>query len=771
MSEGTPIRVLLVEDDEDDYRITRKVLRGIDSAPFEVKWVRTYEAALAELGSAYDVALVDYRLGAHSGLEIIERAVQNGFECPMILLTGQGAREIDVQAMRAGAADYLLKDQITPQLLERVIRYAIERKRAEVHLQLSEARYRRIVETTNEGVWLVDAGGKTTFVNGRLAAMLGCRPEEVLGRAAVDFVAPEFRGAAAEGLAGRTPGTGTPVELTLLRKDGTTLWVSYESAAVVDDPGDGDGVLVMVHDISERRRAQQALRTSEARFVRLSESGIVGIASADVRGGLHEANDTYFRTLGYSPEEGVAALPSWDVMTPPEWKELDALAFHQLEVTGIARPWEKEFFRKDGSRVTVLLGVATLDPPNCIAFMVDLSDRRRAEEALRRTEEQLRQTQKMEAVGRLAGGVAHDFNNLLSVVLGYNDMAIADLRPGDPLRENLEEVRKAGERAAGLTRQLLAFSRQQVLQPRVVSLGEVLLGMERMLARLVGEDVVLTVAPPSGSGCCWVDPGQIEQVVMNLVVNARDAMPTGGRLTLETSDLDLDETFCDLHLGARSGPYVMLAVTDSGGGMDEATRVRIFEPFFTTKEVGKGTGLGLSMVDGIVRQSGGTIWVYSEPGVGTTFKIYLPRVQGPVDPARPSWVALPRGGSETVLLVEDEDQVRAVTHSMLRRGGYRVLEARSAGDALLLCERYEGTIDLLLTDVVMPGVSGPELARRLAPLRPAMKVLFMSGYTDDTIVRHGVLMAGVAFLEKPLTPESVGRKVRRVLDAPAPSVH
>jgi CheY-like chemotaxis protein len=361
--------------------------------------------------------------------------------------------------------------------------------------------------------------------------------------------------------------------------------------------------------------------------------------------------------------------------------------------------------------------------------------------------------------------VAHDFNNVLSVILSYSELILDDLQGNDPLRGDVEQIQTAGKRAADLTRQLLMFSRQQVIEPKVLDLSALLVGMDKMLRRILGEDIGLVSSPGAALGRVRADPGSIEQVVMNLVVNARDAMPTGGKLTLETSNVELDEGFAREHHAAKPGPYVMLAVSDTGTGMDKATRARIFEPFFTTKEKGKGTGLGLSTVFGIVQQSDGHVWVYSEPGKGTTFKIYLPRVDAAVEevPARLAVGSL--HGSETILLVEDEEQVRAVARGILRKHGYLVLDAGHAGEALLLCEKHPAPIHLLLTDVVMPQMSGPELAKRLIALRPDMKVLCMSGYTDDAALRHGVIESGIAYLQKPLTVESLTRRVREVLDS------
>jgi len=402
------------------------------------------------------------------------------------------------------------------------------------------------------------------------------------------------------------------------------------------------------------------------------------------------------------------------------------------------------------------------------ALKLQIEEGQRTAEALREREEQLRQAQRMEAVGRLAGGIAHDFNNLLSVTISYATLFLEDFTTDDPRRADAEAILSAGLRAAELTRQLLAFSRQQMLAPKILDLNTIIAQIDKMIRRIVGEDIDVTTRLAAKLDRVRVDPGQIEQVVMNLIVNARDAMPKGGKLTIETGNVVLDESWAEAHEGATVGPQVMLAITDTGVGMDAVTRARVFEPFFTTKEVGKGTGLGLSTVFGIVKQSGGSIYVYSEVGVGTGFKIYFPRAEGTPE-ERPERPSVAPGGDETILLVEDESRVRALARTILTRLGYTVLEAANLEQALKVFDA-EPTIDLLLTDVVMPHGTGRDLAHRLQAKRPELPVLFMSGYTDDTVVRHGVLEEGVAFVQKPLTPGLLAVKVREALDRGTASV-
>jgi signal transduction histidine kinase len=419
--------------------------------------------------------------------------------------------------------------------------------------------------------------------------------------------------------------------------------------------------------------------------------------------------------------------------------------------------------RRDGTLINMSVSISPIETRD--GETVGASKISRDITKVRKLEEQFRQAQKMEAMGRLAVGVAHDFNNLITVISGYSELLLNLLPPGIPAIELLKEIKNAGERAASLTHQLLVFSRKQMLELRVVDLNDVVASSENMLKRLVGEDVDMVTVLAPDLGRVKTDPGQMEQVLMNLVINAREAMPEGGKLTIETAKTVLDETYRRSHAEVKPGRYVMLAVSDTGSGMDDQTRSRIFEPFFTTKEEGKGTGLGLAMIDGFIKQSGGHIFVYSEPELGSSFKIYLPEVEDALSSASvPPAIDKTPHGDETILLVEDEPAVRSLARHVLQTYGYKVLEAARGDEAVQLAETHKGTIHLLVSDVVMPGTSGRRMADRIVALKPGIKVLFLSGYADDAVVRHGILTSGIAFLQKPFTPNALVRKVRNVLD-------
>jgi two-component system cell cycle sensor histidine kinase/response regulator CckA len=627
-----------------------------------------------------------------------------------------------------------------------------------------------LLEHIPDFIYFKDAESRFIRANRAMANRVGLDdPAELIGKTDFDFFTREHATAALRDEQ-EIIRTGRPLVNLEEREtwpDRPATWVSTTKMPLRDPSGAVIGTFGVSRDITQWKDAARRLQESEARFrtAFMTMADAHFIATRD-EGRILEVNDRFGDVFGYSREEtiGTTALELGLYANAEERRRMLA----ELTAKGQVRDMETLARRKGGETFPILLSVSELrmgELPLILGVTRDLSEQRRADAALQSMEDQFRQAQRLEAVGRLAGGVAHDFNNILTAITGYTDLLLDDFRPNDPRRADLEEIRAAAQRAAALTRQLLAFSRKQMLQPRVLDLNEAVQALEKMLRRLIGEDVELVFTPQAGLGAVRADPGQIEQVLLNLAVNARDAMPDGGQLTIETANVELDETYAREHAGVVPGPYVLVAVSDNGHGMDEETRSHIFEPFFTTKEQGKGTGLGLATVHGIVAQSGGHVGVYSTPGRGTTFKIYLPRVaeavEGPGEASEKRPVA---GGRETVLIAEDEPAVREVVAATLQQKGYEVLRAPDGQTALELARSHDGTIHLLLTDVVMPGMTGRALAQALTAERPDVRVLYVSGYTDDAVVRHGILELGVPYLQKPFTPDALALKVREVLD-------
>jgi PAS domain S-box-containing protein len=499
----------------------------------------------------------------------------------------------------------------------------------------------------------------------------------------------------------------------------------------------------------------------EPPFRALVESSPDAVTLLDRAGIVRYENPATSRVLGYPPHQ-LVGTNAFDLVHPDDLERLTGALSQALDDGAPTPTLEFRFRHCDGSwRTLESLAQPLARDDGDGGYVVcarDVSDRVRIGD-------HQRQAHKMEAVAKLAGGVAYDFNNLLTIIVGRSELVLSRMPHDDAIRRNVELIQKTAERAASLTRQLLAFSRRQMLAPKVVDLNQLLGAMAPMLRRLIGDQIDLALLPAETIGRVSVDPGQIEQIVMNLAVNARDAMGEGGRLVIETGNIELDDEYARRNPGARPGLYVMLSVADTGSGMDPETQTHVFEPFFTTKELGKGTGLGLSTVYGMVKQSNGYIALESEPGEGSIFRIYFPRVADAAAPLEPSRPVPPSvRGSETILLVEDEEGVRELVAETLQSQGYRVIEAPHGGHALEICEQHQGRIDLMLTDVVMPQMSGRELAERVRPLRPDMKVMFVSGYTDISIVHHGILEANAPFLPKPFTPDALARKVREVLN-------
>jgi len=632
-------------------------------------------------------------------------------------------------------------------------------RRAEENLRASEARYRTLVEGAGQPVFTVDRNGVFGFMNRIAAAALGGQPEDFVGKAMRDLFPPAV---AEEQLANiaRAIETGQSLEIENESEiQGQKRWYLALIHPIRNEAGEIESALVMAQDIHERRQAVTALRESEERYRALVENAPLGILSIDAEGRILNANPALIEIMGSPSTEATL--------------QINVLTFEPLVASGVASDFracletgktfisERPYVSKWGKPSQLRYhGSALRDSEGKIigvqALVEDMT-------AYRQIEEQLRQAQKMEAIGRLAGGVAHDFNNLLTVINGYSQFIIEDLPPADPIRPQIEEIRQAGERAAKLTQQLLAFSRRQMFEMRTVNLNQVLEGMGVMLGRLIGEDIRLALKLAPDLGNVRADPGQIEQVIVNLAVNSRAAMPTGGALAIETSNVTLDEPYTHRHGDTAPGRYVQLAISDTGCGMTAEIQEHLFAPFFTTKEKGKGTGLGLSTVYGIVKQSGGSIYVYSEPGRGTTFKIYLPRIDEELEDERAGRAESPRG-RETILLVEDEVGVRNLAVQILQRLGYTVLQAANGVEALGVCREHCRELDLLLTDVVMPEMSGKELVERLRVMCPALKVLYMSGYTDEALGHHGALESGVMLLQKPFTSAQLAQRVRLALD-------
>jgi PAS domain S-box-containing protein len=634
----------------------------------------------------------------------------------------------------------------------------------EVKATAAVRRHTLAMDSAMDGMAIVSPTGKYTYVNATFARMMGhASPQEMIGQPwqdvhNADDVAPieqDIRKALLQ--QGKWFGAVT------IQRNGRTLPLEMAVALLPDR-----GVVTIGRDISDRRSAEQLRAEAEAKYQTLVEqvAAISYIAELGMEGQWLYISPQVETMFGFSVDDWLANSRAWIRHIHPD-DHIVVEAAEEASKRGERFQAEYRVIRKDG-RVIWVSDTAVVVPgsnahPLMEGIIVDITDRKQLEG-------QLQQARRMEAVGRLAGGIAHDFNNLLTIIKGYTELGLTRAKNQPEVRADLERIEDASERAAGLVRQLLAFSRRQVLQPKVLDLNGIVVGLDKLLRRLMDEDIEMKTIVAKDLGTIKADPGQVEQVIMNLVVNARDAMPDGGRLTVETQNVELDGAYARDHATVRPGRYVLLAVSDTGVGMSADTIAHIFEPFYTTKESGRGTGLGLSTAYGIVKQSGGYIWVYSEPGEGTTFKVYLPRVDEPAEALPTKKAPLADGaGTETILLVEDEPELRELTRTILASRGYSVVEAINPDQAERLAEKYGAKIHLLLTDVIMPGISGRELAKRLSARQPAMRVLYMSGYTYNVIAQNGTLERGVSFLQKPFTPGVLIEKVREVLDAAVPT--
>jgi len=626
-----------------------------------------------------------------------------------------------------------------------------------------EELFQLIGENVADMIAVVDMEGHRLYNSPSYHRVLGYTEEELKSSSSFDQIHPDDRNRVKEAAAeARRSGVGRPLEYRIRHKDGS--WRALESnASVIRSPsGEPEKLVIVNRDITERKKAAESLLQSESGFRSMIEDAPYGIWQAASDGKLLRANPALQEMLGYEKlDELLNANLVRDIFKEPS--EFDGLK-ELLDSANEFKDVEVVLKRKDGALLTVRCTGRKVKQdyqgmPCFDVFAEDVTERRILER-------QLRMAGKMEAVGRLSGGIAHDFNNLLGVIIGYSQVLKRRLDPKNPLLEHVEEIEKAGQRATALTRQLLAFSRQQILTPSILQLNDLVLDMAKMLSRLLGEDIDVSTSLCPDLGMVKADRGQIEQVIMNLAVNARDAMPKGGKLRIETANVELDQAYVWQHPGAKPGHYVKLAVIDTGTGIDKENLAHIFEPFFTTKGVGKGTGLGLATVYGVVKQSGGYIWVDSEPGEGASLQVFLPQVSEPASATAASApVAEARGGSETILLVEDSEPLRKLTRAFLETHGFKVLVAEDGEEALQVEARHAGKINLLLTDIVMPGINGRVLAERLLLKQPGTRVLYISGYTDNFIAVQGALEHGMVLLNKPFTEEALIRKVREVLDA------
>jgi len=624
--------------------------------------------------------------------------------------------------------------------------------------QRSQHLLEAVIEGTDDAIFVKDRDGRYLMVNSAAAARVGYKVREVVGRHCTAFFAPDSSPQILERDRTAMQAGKSHTYEERLNAGGATFTCLTTRGPFHDAQGKIAGTFGVSRDISDRKRMEENLRVQKAFLEQLIQGAPEAIAITDPDYAIRQINIEFTRVFGYTPEEAVGRNLG-SLIVPPD-KEGESKGLSEYEKRSVNAVLETTRRRKDGSRVDVSVLVSPvivgneLDAVYCIYR--DISD-------VKTTEEQVRQSQKMEAIGRLAGGLAHDLNNLLTVITGYSEMQLAASSPKDPNRTHAAQIMQAAERATALTQQLLAFSRRQVLQPKAIDLNTVVSSLETLLRRLIGEDIEVVFTPASGLGTVRADPGQLEQVIMNLAINARDAMPKGGKLMLQTSNAELDHGYSRHHVGVLPGRYVLLTVSDTGVGMDDETLAHIFEPFFTTKGLGKGTGLGLSTVYGIVQQSEGHIFVYSEPGRGTSFKIYLPRVDEPAEQANSRKTSAKSVGKETILLVEDDPQVRELTHSLLEGCGYSVLATDTMAGVEKHCREFRGAIHLLLTDLIMPGMTGKDVAAVVSRLRPGIRVLFMSGYTDDVIDLHGGLGPETFFLQKPFSSAALAEKVRQAL--------
>jgi two-component system, cell cycle sensor histidine kinase and response regulator CckA len=762
------LRILILEDVPMDAELVEYELERAH-VPFVAHRVDSQQAFLQELESFHpDVILSDYTLPQFDGMTALSLARQRAPSIPFLIVTGSVNEETAVGCMKAGATDYLLKSnlaRIGPAIeaaLERGRAHA-ERIRAESALAASERRFRSLVQNSSDLVTIVAPDGTIRYASDSAERIVGYAPSELVGTNLLEYLSRDdvaAMGALLHSGSASSNGSG-PLEFCLQRSDGSPVWLEAVGTNLLTDPTIG-GIVLNARDVSERKRADLALRESEERYRDLFDNASDLVCITDPDGALLYVNQAWQEGTGYTAEE-VERLQLLDIIHPDSRSHYSSILARVIKGERLDHV-ELVFVPKSGAPITVEGNLSCTSKDGTAAMIRgifrDITERKRVEEHLRRAE-------RMQAAGKLAGGVAHEVNNMMTGVIGFSEFVLRTLDADDPRRSDMEEVIRAGSRAADVTRQLLAFTRQQYLQPQCIEINLVVSEMEKMLRRSLGEDKQLDLRLSSTPGQIRADRGQLEQVLINLVLNARDALREHGRVTIETSSTEWDAAYAARHGGVELplGRYVMLAVSDNGCGMDPEVQARIFEPFFTTKPVGQGTGLGLSTVYGIVKQSGGFIWVYSEPDQGTVFKVYLPEVGAARQLSTQEVTPAPvEQGSETILVIEDEDIVRNLAVRGLRDHGYVVIEAKNGAEALSYLSRYPASVDLVISDVVMPEMGGREFGQRLAMMEPDLPILFMSGYTGDDVVQRGLLDPGAPFQQKPFTPGTLASKIRTLLD-------
>lgn len=759
------ISVLMVEDNPADARMLREIVREMEGSHVQLTHAETLGRALSLIDQqTFDLVMLDLSLPDADGLDTLLRTHQRAPSIPIVVLTGLNDEALAVRAVREGAQDYLVKGQVTGYLLVRAMRYATERKRAVEALQRSEEYYRSLIENALDIITVLDADGKVRYGSPSFERTLGYPQGALTATDAFHLVHPEDEARFHEMLdvGTRHPGATQHFECRMRHRNGN--WRVFEAIGKRFDADTSvNGYVLNSRDITERKRAEEELRQAHETVRAVIEASPLAIYVLDLEGNVRSWNTAAEQMFGFVAGE-VLGRPLPIVFEQDE--NTFRMRMNQARAGQLVAGLEQQARRKDGSLFSVSIWNSRMrDVSGAVTGIVeavaDNTDRKRLED-------QFRQVQKMEAVGRLAGGVAHDFNNLLTVITGYCHMLLDQLGPEHPMAGDMEQVLKAAERATTLTRQLLAFSRKQMVQPKVVDPDALISDMNAMLKRLLGENVVLTFDLEAQTRV-RLDPGNFGQVVINMVVNARDAMPNGGVLRLRSTTVSVSPEDGGSFGTFAPGEYYLLEVTDNGTGMSEETMMHLFEPFFTTKERGRGTGLGLSTSYGIVKQNKGEILVASRLNEGTTFSIYLPTVTDALESlgnARPMRF---QGGTETILLAEDEDGVRTVLSEMLRKLGYTVLAASGGAEAEKIALSSPSRIGLLLTDVMMPGMSGRELADRLRARCPDLRVLYVSGYAETGIVHEGVIDPGTAFLHKPFHHEDLARKIREILDGSSPA--